>query len=237
MTERFRLIVIDPLSAFSSRAITSDAAARQCLGPLAQLAQRTNTAVIVVRHLTKGGGGGSVLYRGGGSISVIGLARSAMQIIRDPEDDNRRIAVQVKSNLGPLAESLVFQPQATDDGSVITWTGTSTITARDLEPTDGRVGGQALQRAMEFLVVVLADRPEPAMEVYAKAALEGHSRRTLERAKDRLGVRSERSPGFGLNTYWEWSLDESNQLSNELLNRERAREADRQEVMLYEPSA
>ncbi len=168
---------------------------------------------------------------------MIGLARSAMQIIRDPEDDNCRILVQFKSNLGPSAESLVCQPQATDDGPVIAWTGTSTITARDLEPTDGRVGGQALQRAMELLVVVLAAGPVPAMEVYAKAKLEGHSPRTLQRAKDRLGVRSERSPGFGLDTYWEWSLDQDNQLSNELLDRERAREADRQEVMLYEPSA
>ena len=136
-----------------------------------------------------------------------------------------------------MAESLFFQPQATDGGPVITWSGTSTITARDLEPTDGRVGGQALQRAMEFLVVVLADRPEYAREVYAKASAEGHSRRTLERAKDRLGVRSEHTRGFGLGTYWVWSLNESNQLSNELLARERAREAERQEVMLYEPSA
>src|SRR3954462_8930130 len=62
-----------------------DQDARQALAPLAVLADKVGVAVVVVRHLTKTGGE-NALYRGGGSIGIIGTARSGLLAATDPED-------------------------------------------------------------------------------------------------------------------------------------------------------
>ena len=45
----------------------------------------TGACVVVIRHLNKTGGA-NPLYRGGGSIGIIGAARAAMIVAPDPED-------------------------------------------------------------------------------------------------------------------------------------------------------
>ena len=55
---------------------------------------------MLIRHLNKSGGG-HAMYRGGGSIGIIGAARSAFLIARDPDDETgaRRIFAVTKSLL------------------------------------------------------------------------------------------------------------------------------------------
>ena len=108
-----RLIIIDPLSAYLSRSMTSDQGVRQGLAPVQQLAEEANTAVVMIRHLTKGRHH-NALNAGSGSIGVIALARSALLIAPDPDEPNRRILTQHKNSLGPQAASLRFEPM--DDG-------------------------------------------------------------------------------------------------------------------------
>ena len=63
-----KIVVFDPLSAFMGEKTDThnDASVRRALQPLRGLAMLTGAAVLVVRHLTKGGVG-KALYRGGGS--------------------------------------------------------------------------------------------------------------------------------------------------------------------------
>jgi hypothetical protein len=61
----------------------------------------------VIRHLNKAAGG-NALYRGGGSIGIVGAARSGLLIAKHPEDDGRRVLASIKSNLAAPAPSLVF---------------------------------------------------------------------------------------------------------------------------------
>jgi RecA-family ATPase len=70
------LVVIDPIMAFLSGDVNSnrDQDVRRALTPLKQMAERTGVAVILVRHLNKMPGG-NPLYRGGGSIGIIGAFR------------------------------------------------------------------------------------------------------------------------------------------------------------------
>jgi RecA-family ATPase len=104
------LVVIDPLMAFLSGKTDShkDQDVRRALAPLAALAEKTGAAVLIVRHLNKAAGG-NALYRGGGSIGIIGAARSGLVIAPDPEDPERRILASNKHNLSRAAPSLVFQ--------------------------------------------------------------------------------------------------------------------------------
>jgi len=67
-------------------------------------------AVVAVTHLNKGGAGGqSALNRFAGSIAFVAAARSAYLIIEDSEDENRRLFLQAKNNLGPKGKGLAFR--------------------------------------------------------------------------------------------------------------------------------
>jgi len=55
---------------------------RQALSPLTALGAELGVAVLVVRHLNKSGGS-NALYRGGGSIGIIGAARVGAVIAQD----------------------------------------------------------------------------------------------------------------------------------------------------------
>src|SRR5215218_10051098 len=69
------LVVIDPLMAFLSGAVDAhrDQDVRRVLASMAYMAARTGAAVLIVRHMNKSGGS-SPLYRGGGSIGIVGAA-------------------------------------------------------------------------------------------------------------------------------------------------------------------
>src|SRR5205807_2386168 len=73
------LVVVDPLTAYLPSEIDAhkDQDVRRCLHRLKLIAQRTGVAILVIRHLNKLTGGPS-LYRGGGSIGIVGAARSAL---------------------------------------------------------------------------------------------------------------------------------------------------------------
>ena len=62
-----RFVVVDPVTSYLGPNVNSDQGVRRALAPLAAMAGRTEVAVLLVRHLTKGGGS-NPLYRGAGSI-------------------------------------------------------------------------------------------------------------------------------------------------------------------------
>jgi RecA-family ATPase len=94
------LVVIDPIMAFLSGDVNSngDQDVRRALTPLKQMAERTGAAIVLVRHLNKTPGG-NPLYRGGGSIGLIGAARSELVVGRHPDDDELRVLAGQKNNL------------------------------------------------------------------------------------------------------------------------------------------
>ena len=72
------------------------------------MAERTNIAVLLVRHLNKQEGQ-KALYRGGGSIGMIGSVRAGLLVAADPKEGGRRLLMPLKSNLGPTPRTLVYK--------------------------------------------------------------------------------------------------------------------------------
>jgi replicative DNA helicase len=100
-------VVIDPLTAFLSQQINSnkDQDVHRVLAGLSGVAERTNAAIVVIRHLNKSGGS-KAMYRGGGSIGIIAAARAGFLIAQSKDDETRRIFAPIKLNLGPLPPQL-----------------------------------------------------------------------------------------------------------------------------------
>src|ERR687893_845624 len=199
------LVVIDPLMAFLTGKTDShkDQDIRRALAPLAALAERTGAAVLLVRHLNKSAGG-NALYRGGGSIGIIGAARAGLVVAPDPEDPERRILAANKHNLSRAAPSLAFRVETAPNGAAcVAWEGTSRLNAGDLlkEPPDPEQRS-AMEEAKGFLHQELASGPVAAEQARKAARAAGVSERTLKRAKKELGVRSKKE-GDGT---WSWVL-------------------------------
>src|SRR5215213_9478885 len=107
---RAALLIIDPLVAFLARghSADSDQGVRRAFHALKGLAERTGVAIVAVRHLNKSMTA-NPLYRGGGSIGIIGAARCGLLLAPDPEDAERRILASTKDNLGLPPPSLAFR--------------------------------------------------------------------------------------------------------------------------------
>ena len=112
------LVTIDPLMAYLSANTHSfrDQDVRRALAPLAKVGEATGAAIVLVRHLNKAPGGAAI-YRGGGSIGIIGAARSGLLVAKHPDDETRRVLASTKSNLGPPPPSLAYRLVGTENGA------------------------------------------------------------------------------------------------------------------------
>jgi putative DNA primase/helicase len=86
------------------------------------MAERTGTAVLLVRHFNKSNGT-SPLYRGAGSIGLIGAVRSGLLVAVDPSDPDRRVLAQSKTNLSSTPDSLSFRPVPRGESAAVEWLG------------------------------------------------------------------------------------------------------------------
>jgi hypothetical protein len=135
--EGHALVVIDPLMAFLAGEVNAhrDQDVRRALHPLKLMAEATGAAVLVVRHLNKMTGA-SALYRGGGSIGIVGAARAGLLVAPDPDDETetRRVLAVTKSNLAAKPPSLAYRIVGDDlyDNAKVAWEGASEHTAEGL---------------------------------------------------------------------------------------------------------
>jgi hypothetical protein len=204
-----KLIVVDPLMCFLDANGNKEQATRQALTPLRALVERHNLAVLMVRHLNKSGSR-HALYRGTGSIAFTAAVRSAFLVGQSPADPNLRVLCHVKSNLGPLCPSLLFEPLAVDGGGVrVAWRGECEY-GPDALLASPRDRQEARERAKGLLLAMLAKGPLSYEDVEAQAVAEGIALRTLERAKAELRVVSRRKGfGPGSRVYWELPADDA----------------------------
>jgi len=202
-----RLVIIDPLPAYFGEKTDSfkDQHVRRALAPVAAMAERTGAAVLIIRHLNKGAG--AAIYRGGGSIGIIGAARSALVVAKDPEDDGRRIVAPVKSNLCAPPAALAFRLKGETGGAArVEWdSGSVDFTAEFLlaAQTGNQEERSALEEAKDFLVQALSGGGRPQRELSKEARQAGIAEMTLRRAKTVLCIRPRK---IGLSGPWTWAL-------------------------------
>jgi RecA-family ATPase len=199
------LVIVDPLMAYLAGPVDAhrDKDIRRALMPLAQLAEETGVAIVLIRHLVKSGGV-NPLYRGGGSIGIVGACRSGLLVCTDPEVEGARILSSTKSNLSAPPASLTYVLEAPNDVLRIRWTGTSAHTAASLlEAGSDQEERGATTEAKAFLQDLLRDGPRSAHDVKQECEAAGLAWRTVKRAKANLEIACHKAGGRG---GWTWEL-------------------------------
>jgi hypothetical protein len=206
------LVVIDPLMAFLSSQVDShrDQDVRRVLASLGYMAARTGAAVVIVRHMNKGQG--SALYRGSGSIGIVGAARAGLLVAPDPQDEQRRVLAMTKSNLAAMPDALAYRLVSDDlyACAKVVWDGTTSHTAAQLlrtpaDPDEAPAQAEAEQVLREIMTHAAERGRISARRVKQLAAQAGVSERTLDRARKALGVVSRRE-GFGATAQYMWTM-------------------------------
>lgn len=206
-----RLLVIDVLMAYLPGKVDShrDQDVRAVLHRIAEIADSTGCTMLLLRHLNKSGAG-SPMYRGGGSIGIVGAARAGYVVAPDPDDETGavRVLACVKSNLAEQPPSLTYRLESAPGSHVarVVWGEASPHSAADLLRTGGAEDDRSdRDAAVEWLTGYLTDLggAAPAAQVMKAARADGINETTLKRARHRAGVTSQRS-GFPARAMWSY---------------------------------
>jgi RecA-family ATPase len=202
-----KLVIFDPFMSYLPSAVNSyrDQDVRSALAPLARLAAKLGVAVVLIRHLNKNGAVVSPLYRGGGSIGIIGAARSGLLIAKDPDDENTRVLSISKLNVGKKGPSLAYTIEKNENGeSYVVWRGESEHQAADLLGLHRESDTQSkFTEAVDLLREQLASGPRVGDDLKLAAKSARISPATLRRAEVWVGVVHKKAGRTGP---WMWSL-------------------------------
>jgi hypothetical protein len=194
-----RLVIVDVLAEYLSARVDTykDSDIRRTLRHVRQVAGRTGCAIVMLRHLRKEGGA-KAIYRGGGSIGIVGAARAGWLIGVNPDDESMRVLACTKSNLMERPQALGFRLTPHDQLGVayVTWTGPVALRADDLgaapkapEPSeDSVVKVTEIEFCMSVLRQILADGERWSHEVLDEIKEWHFNNKTVQEARNRLGV-------------------------------------------------
>lgn len=205
---KVRLVIIDPIMVYLGKHAGSGQQVRQAVDPLSDLAQTTGATIIMVRHLTKGGGK-NAKQAGGGSMDILGACRFGYLIGPDPENPKRRIMANTKLNLAEEPPSVAYTITTVNGKPKVNWEDkpVTNLDAEDLM-RNRRVSSDERderEEAVAFLKDALEEEggvrwPVEIMQLAREA---GFTTSQVRTAKRKLMVRS-RKLGVG----WWWCMPE-----------------------------
>jgi len=205
-----KLVVIDPIGSYLGGKIDAhrDNEVRSVLAPVADLARRFNTAVVIVAHRRKTEGNfadDTAL----GSRAFTGIARAVWHVSKEIGGSDRRLLLPGKNNLTSEGYGLAFQIEGQParivwDEAPVTITADDAQHAEASEAASKRKPGPSSdgrQQAARWLEEQLKDGPVPRGDLEDRAKIAGHPWRTVERASQELGVFKARG-GYGKPSTW-----------------------------------
>lgn len=217
-----RLLIVDPVVSAVAGDSHKNTEVRRALQPLVDLGVALNCAVLGISHFSKGSAGRDPTERVVGSMAFGAVARvvlCAAKVKGKDGEDDRRILVRSKSNIGPDEGGFEYAIDQMDlpafpgvCASLIGWGKPIDGTARDLlaEAEGDQADESATVRdADEFLKEMLkgVERLDSRMAIDCMKA-EGFSDKQIRTARERIGAKVERS-GFGAAMRSFWRLPQS----------------------------
>jgi putative DNA primase/helicase len=209
-----KLIILDPVVAAVSGDSHKNTETRRGLQPVVDLAGQLDCCLLGITHLSKNTSGREPLERVAGSIAFGAVARVVLATVKPADTEEPRRLVRAKSNIGPdsggfaytLFGALVpghdFSAQRVDWGAALEGSARELMAVEQMD-----TAGEALDEGEAFLTDFLRDGPVATREIKIAANANGHTWRTLERAKKSMGVVAVKG---GFNAGWSWQLPAPN---------------------------
>jgi putative DNA primase/helicase len=202
------LIICDPLvGLLDGIDDNSNSQVRQALDDLNRMVGRHGIACMGISHFNKSTGHLDPTQRFLGSTALAAVPRSLLGVAPDPENADRHYLVSLKCN---LAEKPLAVAYTIGKNGIIFEADVEDVDVEELFSGPAKKGTVSTDKAKEFLLSELSERPRASTQLYFKWAKSGGSKRTLERAKEELGVKARRvgNQGEGKGAgHWEWYLD------------------------------
>ncbi|HEV2522712.1 MAG TPA: AAA family ATPase [Candidatus Acidoferrales bacterium] len=223
-----RLLVIDPISAYlGEKDQNKDKEVRPLLQQIRELSKRTRVTVIALMHFNKNSDQAAI-HRASGAGAWAQVPRALWAFVPAPVDEEvqgqdiapEHLMLSAKLNLTRRKDGLRYDFESVSvrvknkrTGEMvessqprIKWLGNSTATLDDVMKEKHAPGPEAVKTkaAMDWLEKFLTGGPKPSAEIEKAAVAEGHSKKVLWNAKERLNIEARRDPpGKGL---WYWRL-------------------------------
>jgi putative DNA primase/helicase len=213
------LLIVDPIVSAVNGDSHKNAEVRRGLQPLVDLGIRMECATVGISHFSKGTSGRDPLERVTGSVAFGALARLVFAAAKMPDNDQdggSRLFCRSKSNLGPDTGGFRYDLQQAEladhpgvYASCLLWGKPEEGSARELlNRAESMPESEEQDRTLpqdEWLLELLSSGPKPNQEVVDQGAAAGFSKDQLRRARERLGVKSEK---HGYQGQWAWTLPE-----------------------------
>lgn len=203
---RPRLVVLDPIQAYlgTQSELTMITKARKLMRRLSSWATVNKCAIVLISHLNKSDGKKDI-YRSFGSIDVVAAARSVLMVERDPEDWNLRIVRQVKNNLAPTGDDLMFT-MTKEEG--FRWVEKVKVKKTLLQRPDLPKNKHEL--AAILIKEALAEGDVESLKIKSIMKQYGIGDKTMQETKEKLGIYS-----FRKMRKWYWHME--NEAVNDLI--------------------
>ena len=167
---------------------------------VADIAERAGSALIFVRHWRKASG--TAMHKGAGLVDIGATAGSVVMFARDRDDPKLHYMGHTTARASEEGPTLKFRLKGDPVAEVI-WEGTSDLTPDELAGMDR--DKTALDEAKEFLKDYLKGEAKLQLDVETAADANCHSKATLRRAKEELGVIVFKETGVA-HGHWRWKL-------------------------------
>jgi len=199
-----RLVIIDPVQSHFPADFSMNRAesVRPMLMHLERVAERTQSAILLVGHVNKSNN--KAQHRALGSVDIVNAVPSVLFLGRaEGLAPDVRAICHGKSNYSELSVTQLFRLNKKDG---FQWIGES----NDITPDDvmnfnakkSKEDKNKIDEAVDFLTDLLSDGEIiPASEAIELADEMGISKRTLDRARKEINVKAKKADG-----HWQWSL-------------------------------
>lgn len=203
-----RLVIIDPISAYMGGVDShNNTDVRAVLAPITEIASRRNVTIISITHLNKGGG--SAIYRTMGSLAFVAAARGAFGVVRDQEQQDRRLFLPIKNNIGDDRTGHAYRIRTNAaDVPYIEWEDepiSEDVNDALLSTPVDADAKSSREAARDFLKAELKDGVVAVKELIKRAKGIGLNWDTVSKARYDLKVIASRRKFDG---GWDWELPE-----------------------------
>lgn len=198
------LMIFDPFQAYISSEIDMNAPnkTREQMGHIVDLAQKYDVAVVIICHFNKNGKGDAIT-RVLGSTDIMGSCRSYIALGNVPGEDDVKFMSHEKSSLEKKGKTILFEIDP-DRGGIV-YLGENMLSMDDYTAIRNRRRvntAPAIEGAKEFLINNMPEGRRLAQELKNLADANRISERSLQRARQELGIISQKEKDFPFRAVW-----------------------------------